>query len=78
MASPYTPGYSPSQTQILRQPEEVVLSSPVHDVGEGSNNRTAPQEDDGGPVDKSILTTFKDHVAYAIWHRKLVITCYLC
>ena len=59
--------------QTEHQAEEVVLAAPVHDVGEGSSNRAAPQEDDGGPVDKSVLTTFKDHVAYAIWHKKLVI-----
>ncbi|KAM7507127.1 hypothetical protein LguiA_017580 [Lonicera macranthoides] len=70
-SSPYTPGYSPSQTQTEHQAEEVVLEAPVHDVGEGSS--IASKEDDGGPVDKSVLTTFKDHIAYAIWHEELVI-----
>ncbi|KAM7486792.1 hypothetical protein LguiA_002801 [Lonicera macranthoides] len=37
----------------------------------GSSSRAASQEDDGGPVDKSVLITFNDHVAYAIWHRTL-------
>ncbi|KAM7518639.1 hypothetical protein LguiB_017601 [Lonicera macranthoides] len=68
-SSSYTPGYSPSQTQTEHQAEEVVLEAPVHDVGEGSS--IAYKEDDGGPVDKSVLTTFKDHIAYAIWHGEL-------
>ncbi|KAM7481049.1 hypothetical protein LguiB_005632 [Lonicera macranthoides] len=71
VASPYTPGYSPSQTQTELQTEEVVSAAPVYNAGEGSSSRAAPQEDDGGPVDKSVLTTFNDHVAYAIWHRTL-------
>ncbi|KAM7477636.1 hypothetical protein LguiA_025849 [Lonicera macranthoides] len=71
VASPYTPGYSPSQTQTERQTEEVVSAAPVYNAGEGSSSRAAPQEDDGGPVDKSVFTTFNDHVAYAIWHRTL-------
>ncbi|KAM7489675.1 hypothetical protein LguiB_027159 [Lonicera macranthoides] len=71
VASPYTPGYSPSQTQTKRQIEEVVPAGPVYNAGEGSSSRAAPQEDDGGPVDKSVLATFNDHVAYAIWHRTL-------
>ncbi|KAM7495975.1 hypothetical protein LguiA_020389 [Lonicera macranthoides] len=68
-SSPYTPGYSPSQTQTEHQAEEVVPEAPVHDVGEGSS--IASKEDDGGPVDKSVLTTFKDHIAYAIWNGEL-------
>ncbi|KAM7523945.1 hypothetical protein LguiA_013847 [Lonicera macranthoides] len=71
VASLYTPGYSPSQTQTERQTEEVVPAAPVYNSGEGSSSRAAPQENDGGPVDKSVLTTFNDHVAYAIWHRTL-------
>ncbi|KAM7472027.1 hypothetical protein LguiA_010210 [Lonicera macranthoides] len=35
--SPYTPGYSPSQTQTEHQAEEEVPEAPVHDVGEGSS-----------------------------------------
>ncbi|KAM7523006.1 hypothetical protein LguiA_012908 [Lonicera macranthoides] len=68
-SSPYTPGYSPSQTQTEHQAEEVVPEAPVHDVGERSN--IASKEDDGRPVDKSVLITFKDHIAYAIWNGEL-------
>ncbi|KAM7479415.1 hypothetical protein LguiA_027628 [Lonicera macranthoides] len=68
-SSPYTPGYSPSQTQTEHQAEEVVPEAPVHDVGERSS--IVSKEDDGGPVDKSVLTTFKDHIAYAIWNGEL-------
>ncbi|KAM7491446.1 hypothetical protein LguiA_034367 [Lonicera macranthoides] len=69
-SSTYTPGYSPSQTQTEHQAEEVVLEAPVYDVGEVSS--IASKEDDDKPVDKSVLTTFKDHIAYAIWNGELV------
>ncbi|KAM7501752.1 hypothetical protein LguiB_000656 [Lonicera macranthoides] len=51
--------------------QDVTPVASPYTPGEGSSSRTAPQEDNGGPVDKSVLTTFNDHVAYAIWHRTL-------
>ncbi|KAM7465188.1 hypothetical protein LguiB_012750 [Lonicera macranthoides] len=42
------------------------------DKNEEGPSSVAPDEDDnddGGPVDKSVLTSFKDHIAYAIWNR---------
>ncbi|KAM7523739.1 hypothetical protein LguiA_013641 [Lonicera macranthoides] len=42
------------------------------DENEEGPSSVAPDEDDnddGGPVDKSVLTSFKDHIAYAIWNR---------
>ncbi|KAM7494189.1 hypothetical protein LguiB_028798 [Lonicera macranthoides] len=29
-----------------------------------------PEEDDRGTIDKSVLTSFKVHIAYAIWKEK--------
>lgn len=37
----------------------------------------APKEDDGGPIDESELTTFKDHITYAIWNREGVFSYFL-
>ncbi|KAM7529087.1 hypothetical protein LguiB_032497 [Lonicera macranthoides] len=31
------------------------------------------EDDDGGPIDKSVLISFKDHIAYAIWNREEVL-----
>ncbi|KAM7514443.1 hypothetical protein LguiA_004026 [Lonicera macranthoides] len=42
------------------------------DENEEGPSSVAPNEDDdndGGPVNKSVLTSFKDHIAYAIWNR---------
>ncbi|KAM7499375.1 hypothetical protein LguiA_023789 [Lonicera macranthoides] len=42
------------------------------DENEEGPSSVAPDEDDnddGGPVDKSVLISFKDHIAYAIWNR---------
>ncbi|KAM7470403.1 hypothetical protein LguiA_008586 [Lonicera macranthoides] len=42
------------------------------DENEEGPSSVAPDEDDnddGGSVDKSVLTSFKDHIAYAIWNR---------
>ncbi|KAM7463970.1 hypothetical protein LguiA_032091 [Lonicera macranthoides] len=50
------------------------LTSPISDFSPytpGKGSGIASKEDDGGPVDKSVLTTFKDHIAYAIWHGEL-------
>ncbi|KAM7516480.1 hypothetical protein LguiA_006063 [Lonicera macranthoides] len=61
---------TPIELASPHQAEEVVPEAPVHDVGEGSS--VASKEDDGEPVDKSVLTTFEDHIAYAIWNGELL------
>ena len=40
--------------------------------GDEGTSDVAPEEDDGGPIDKIVLTSFKDHIAYAIWNREKV------
>ena len=39
----------------------------------GGPSGADPEDDDGGPVDKSVLISFKDHIAYAIWNREEVL-----
>ena len=53
---------------------------PSSGVGEGSSSGVAPsssgvalEEGNGGPIDPSVLKTFKDHIAYSIWHREEVL-----
>ncbi|KAM7465127.1 hypothetical protein LguiB_012689 [Lonicera macranthoides] len=65
---------------VYEEATEVVPSSGVgegssSDVGEGSSSDVgppssgaAPEEGDRGPIDWSVLKTFKDHIAYLIWH----------
>ena len=31
----------------------------------------------GGPIDKSVLTSFNDHIAYAIWNQEEVFDHYI-
>lgn len=44
----------------------------VDEVGEGPSTSIASEESDGGPVDKTMLASFKYHIAYAIWNREEV------
>lgn len=76
------------QRQILREydvekdedkaiPVGYVTNVRVDEIGEGpstsiASEEDAPKEDDGGPVDKTVLTSFKYHMSYAIWNRKEV------
>ncbi|KAM7464922.1 hypothetical protein LguiB_012484 [Lonicera macranthoides] len=56
-----------SETERELQESELVL--PVQNEGPSSNG-AAPVEvekDGGGPVDGSVLQTFRDHIAYSIW-----------
>ena len=59
---------------VHEEAAEALLSSGVGEgVDEGSSSGVAPEEGDGGPIDSSVLKTFKDHIAYYIWHREEVL-----
>ncbi|KAM7478382.1 hypothetical protein LguiA_026595 [Lonicera macranthoides] len=53
-------------TTSARQ-KRVKKNGPLHE-GPGEGRK---QEDDGGPVDKSVLTSFKTHITYAIWNKEV-------
>lgn len=60
---------SPTQSEeMVPVPDEGSSSG----VGDGPSSGVASEECDGGPVDKSVLKTFKDRIAYAVWHQKVV------
>lgn len=55
---------------------------PSSGAGEGSSSGVAFEQGDreecnGGLIDKSVLKTFKDHIAYVVWHREKVFNTYL-
>ncbi|KAM7506475.1 hypothetical protein LguiA_016928 [Lonicera macranthoides] len=45
------------------------LENEMTDEGEGPSD-ASEKDDDGGPLDKSVLISFKDHIAYAIWNKE--------
>lgn len=66
-----------SPIQPREETDEVVLvhnacKGPSSNVSEESSSGVAFKEGNGGPVDKSILKTFKDHIVYAVWNGEEV------
>jgi len=47
---------------------DAVSAAPFINDHVGSSTSVASEKDDGGPVNKSVLTSFKYHIASAIWN----------
>ncbi|KAM7516470.1 hypothetical protein LguiA_006053 [Lonicera macranthoides] len=58
-----------TQTEIPAEENPSGGENQNEEVEESHDGIAADGDNDGGPVDKSILTSFSDHIAYAIWNR---------
>ncbi|KAM7496819.1 hypothetical protein LguiA_021233 [Lonicera macranthoides] len=55
----------------LASPSPTPANPETEIATQGEDRISAGQEDDdGGPIDKSVLISFKYHISYAIWNRK--------
>ncbi|KAM7523166.1 hypothetical protein LguiA_013068 [Lonicera macranthoides] len=70
-AEPAPPAALAPESESLESPPPTLENLEIEIAAQGEDPSGAGQEDDdGGPIDKSVLRSFKDHIAYAIWNRE--------
>ncbi|KAM7528724.1 hypothetical protein LguiB_032134 [Lonicera macranthoides] len=70
-AAPTPPAALALESESLKSPPPTPENPEIEIAAQGEDPSGAGQEDDdGGPIDKSVLRSFKDHIAYAIWNRE--------
>ncbi|KAM7510856.1 hypothetical protein LguiB_009731 [Lonicera macranthoides] len=64
------PAFAPESEPLASPPPAPAnLETEISTQGKYPNS-ASQEDDDGGPIDKSMLRTFKDRIAYAIWNRE--------
>ncbi|KAM7490587.1 hypothetical protein LguiA_033508 [Lonicera macranthoides] len=58
-----------TQTEIPAEENPSGGENQNEEIEKSLDGIAADEDNDGGPVDKNILTSFSDHIAYAIWNR---------
>ncbi|KAM7479421.1 hypothetical protein LguiA_027634 [Lonicera macranthoides] len=65
------PTPSAPESESVAAPPPAPANPETEIATEGEDRSGASKEDDdGGPIDKSVLISFKDHIVYAIWNRE--------
>ncbi|KAM7490787.1 hypothetical protein LguiA_033708 [Lonicera macranthoides] len=65
------PTPSAPESESVAAPPPAPANPETEIATEGEDRSGASKEDDdGGPIDKSVLISFKDHITYAIWNRE--------